>query len=75
MDDLEVLITWPEHKNNVKESLVNFLESNELTDIKITADGGEIRAHRILLAIASDYFRRLFRNDNVKSGECISRAQ
>lgn len=63
MEKREVIITY---RQDFNRNFTKFLSANELTDVEISASDGKIRAHRVLLATSSKYFRQLF---NVKPAE------
>ncbi len=52
----------PEHGDALKAALWSLLECDSLTDVTLVAadaegGGGRVRAHRVVLAAASKYFR------------------
>ena len=61
------LIT-PEHSMQLVENLRKFYEDEYcfLYDVKLVSrDGGQVRAHRVILAAQSDYFKVMFCHGNL----------
>lgn len=57
------------HLYRKKFTLKNYgslYEKNELCDVTFVTTGGELRAHTVILAIASPYFLAMFRHKNLK---------
>ena len=48
-----MLLEWPEHSNQILQG-VNSLKA--FYDVTLSAEGKQIKAHRIILAAASTYF-------------------
>jgi len=55
-------LRWNNFQSNIVTSFETLLKSGELVDVTLTAEGTNIRAHRVLLSACSDYFRNLFQD-------------
>ena len=53
-----MLLEWPEHSKKIIEG-VNSLHTDLLAfhDVTLSAEGKQIKAHRVILAAASTYFK------------------
>lgn len=53
-----MLLEWPEHSKKLIEG-VNSLHTNfaAFHDVTLSAEGKQIKAHRVILAAASTYFK------------------
>ena len=53
-----MLLEWPEHSRKLIEG-VNSLHSDfaAFHDVTLSAEGKQIKAHRVILAAASPYFK------------------
>lgn len=57
-----VRFEWCEFQSDFTGGFENYLETEELSDVVIgTDDGSQINAHRIVLSIGSEYFRKIFK--------------
>lgn len=58
LQGLNMLLEWPEHSKKIIEG-VNTLHSElgAFTDVTLSAEGKQIKAHRVILASASTYFK------------------
>ena len=53
---MEVL--WEHHSSELVQSLASFLKEGVLQDVTLVAsEGKRIRAHRVILAASSEYFK------------------
>lgn len=53
-----MLLEWKTHPREMAESVSALLTEEALLDVTLSADGGgSVRAHRVILAAASTYFR------------------
>jgi len=61
-DDTDILcLKWNGFQDHLLENLISLFRSDELTDVTLVADTGElVKAHKIVLALSSPYFRKLF---------------
>ncbi|RWS25960.1 BTB/POZ domain-containing protein 9-like protein [Leptotrombidium deliense] len=48
-----------EHKCDINDALVQLMNNEELSDIVFVVDGESVKAHRVILAVRSEYFRAL----------------
>jgi hypothetical protein len=55
------------HFRALGQSINCFMENDELCDVNLLVEGQKIRAHKIILAAASPYFKAMFtgRNKNM----------
>lgn len=51
---------WNDHANNFSISFGDLLQSKEMIDVKLVADGYLFDAHRLVLSALSPYFRQMF---------------
>ena len=56
MDEL-LNIAWPEYSSNISETLKNLREKDELSDVTLVCEGGEISAHKLVLFSGSSFFQ------------------
>jgi len=56
MDEL-LNIAWPEYSSNLGETLKNLREKDELSDVTLVCEGGEISAHKLVLFSGSSFFQ------------------
>ena len=52
-----MLLEWPEHDKKLVEGLSNLHQLNAFHDVTLSAEGKQIKAHRVILASASTYFK------------------
>ncbi len=50
-------LEWPEHSERLVRGLVDLHIANKFHDVTLSAEGKQIKAHRVVLAAASSYFR------------------
>ena len=51
-------VEWDNHSSELVESLTTFLQTGALNDVTLcSAEGKKIKAHRLILAATSTYFR------------------
>lgn len=68
----DMSIEWSHFSEAVASDLWQFYNSNDYSDVTIyTDDGHQIKSHRIVLAMCSDYFRDLFQKNQTPN--CISK--
>ena len=62
-----MLLEWPEHSKKIIEG-VNSLHKDlaAFHDVTLSAEGKQIKAHRVILAAASTYFKVSHKNFFVK---------
>lgn len=74
----EYALGWNDHANNFSVSLKDLLESKELIDVTLVADGYIFNAHRLVLSALSPYFRQMFAqmpaNQQQAFGNAITRS-
>ena len=51
-----MLLQWSQHSQEMVEKLSSLLSRQSLLDITLAAEGKQIRAHKVVLAAASQYF-------------------
>lgn len=61
MDNQQFVLRWHYQQSTLTCSLPNLLESNILTDVTLSADNQNIKAHKLVLATCSNYFLQLFK--------------
>jgi hypothetical protein len=49
------------HFKNLTSAFKSLYDSSDLVDITISVDGGTIKAHRVMLAASSPYFRQVIK--------------
>ena len=52
-----MLLEWPEHDKKLIEGLTHLHQLNAFHDVTLSAEGKQIKAHRVVLASASSYFK------------------
>ena len=51
-------VQWEHHSSELVQSLASFLKEGVLQDVTLVAsEGKRIRAHRVILAASSEYFK------------------
>ena len=50
-------LEWVNHSSQLLDGVSELLNSEDLLDVTITAEGKKIRAHRVILSAASSYFK------------------
>ncbi len=54
-------LQWHNHGSGMRDLTRDLCGQSELADVSIACDGGEVfSAHRMVLAGASNYFRKIF---------------
>lgn len=65
INEQEVTIEWKHFGEAFVGDLWQFFNSDKYSDITIiTEDGHEVKSHRILLAMCSQFFRDVFQRNN-----------
>ncbi len=68
-------LTWADYHPSVSAALQSIRTRAELFDVTlVTANGGELRAHRLILAACSPVLRELFRRHPDQSLLCLFKA-
>ncbi|XP_011861136.1 PREDICTED: protein abrupt isoform X3 [Vollenhovia emeryi] len=62
MEGQQFCLRWHNFQNTLLSSLPKLLDGGHLTDVTLSAGGGHIHAHRIILSACSHYFKDLFKN-------------
>lgn len=57
----EYILKWNNFNSVLANGCKSFLETEDLADVTLTADGQSVRAHKLILSIFSPYFRRIFK--------------
>lgn len=52
-----MLLEWPEHDKKLTEGLTHLHQLNAFHDVTLSAEGKQIKAHRVVLASVSSYFK------------------
>lgn len=52
-----LMIKWEQHVFNMMSELPKFLNNKQYTDVTLSCNGTNIEAHKVILALASEYFR------------------
>jgi len=58
-----MLLEWPEHDKKLTEGLTHLHQLNAFHDVTLSAEGKQIKAHRVVLASVSSYFKELLLSD------------
>lgn len=54
-------LKWNNFEKHIVQSFTSIFQTEELTDVTLVPDTGEpIKAHKIILALSSPYFRKIF---------------
>ena len=68
-------LIWKDYHPSISTAFQNIRSQDELLDISLaTANGGEVRAHRLILAACSPVLRELFRRHPAQSLFCLFKA-
>ncbi|XP_049857859.1 protein bric-a-brac 2-like isoform X2 [Schistocerca gregaria] len=59
--DQQFCLRWHNYQSNLLATLPQFLDSDNLTDVTLSAGGRSIRAHKVVLSACSQYFNELFK--------------
>ena len=54
-------LKWEKHQSNVTSTFKELLADEDFVDITLTADGGALKAHKVILSACSPYFRDILR--------------
>ena len=52
-----MLLEWPEHDQELVAGLSQLHQLDAFCDVTLSAEGRQIKAHRVILASASTYFK------------------
>lgn len=50
-------LEWQDHSVNLVKSMSDLLDNRCLLDLVISAEGKQVKAHRLVMAAASDFFK------------------
>ena len=50
-------LEWPEHSKKLVEGVTRLHSESAFHDVTLSAEGKQIKAHRVILAAASTYFK------------------
>lgn len=66
MDPLSQVFSlrWNQHQSNMLSVFDKLLQSEAFCDVTLACDGGSLKCHKIVLAASSDYFQKLFMENN-----------
>jgi len=66
MDPLSQVFSlrWNNHQTNMLSVFDKLLQSEAFCDVTLACDGGSLKCHKIVLAASSDYFQKLFIDNN-----------
>merc|ERR1719278_1886521 len=66
MDPLSQVFSlrWNQHQTNMLSVFDKLLQSEAFCDVTLACDGGSLKCHKIVLAASSDYFQKLFIDNN-----------
>ncbi|KAH8379045.1 hypothetical protein KR009_002818 [Drosophila setifemur] len=54
-------LRWHNHQTSLLSTLPVLLDQSHLTDVTISAEGRQVRAHRVVLSACSSFFMEIFR--------------
>lgn len=57
----QFVLRWNNYQQNLLNSLPQFLNGDDLTDVTLSAGGRNVRAHRVVLSACSQYFKEIFK--------------
>lgn len=60
-DEMELCLKWNNFECTVTSAFHNFHGAGELVDVTLAAEGQQLKAHRLVLAACSPYFRDVFK--------------
>jgi len=63
MEDRELCLRWNEYMPSITTLLGNLLKDQEFVDVTLTADGQNVKCHKLVLSACSPYFQNLFRDN------------
>ncbi|XP_067003560.2 protein abrupt [Anabrus simplex] len=59
--DQQFCLRWHNYQSSLLASLPQLLDSDDLTDVTLSAGGHNLKAHRVVLSACSQYFKELFK--------------
>ena len=68
-DDQAVASTNNVHTDVLLKGFNSLREANELVDVTLNVNGRHYKAHKVVLSACSDYFRAMFTENMVESGQ------
>ena len=60
-DDTQLCLKWNNFSTSITSAFHNLQDSQELLDVTLSAEGQQLKAHRLVLAACSPYFRDVFK--------------
>ena len=54
-------LKWNDYSTRVVSAFEDLQKENDLTDVTLSSEGRNIRAHKVLLSACSTYFKNTFR--------------
>ena len=61
MDGQRFCLRWDGFRESVSTLLDDLRADGELLDVTLCCDGSQVRAHRLVLAMCSPYFRQVLK--------------
>lgn len=60
-DQQQFCLRWHSYQSSLMATLPQLLDGNHLTDVTLSAQGRNLRAHKVILSACSHYFKELFK--------------
>lgn len=54
-------LRWNDFQANIAQAFLALLGDEDLSDVTLSAEGHNIRAHKLILSVGSPYFKELFK--------------
>lgn len=70
--DEEYVLRWNNYAKSFPIGFIESLHNREFVDVTLVADGHMVKAHRLVLASISPYFREIFNQMSASQQTCGS---
>lgn len=58
-------LRWHNYQSSLLATLPQLLDGDDLTDVTLCAGGRNLKAHRVVLSACSQYFKELFKVNEI----------